>query len=56
MKEHLTESSSLQISRREEKNALEQPASCITKYSLHIYPVKCSLVLMICDASSYSVL
>lgn len=56
VKEHLTDNSSLQISRREEKNDSEQQAYSITKCTLHIYPVKCSLVLMIYNASSYSVL
>lgn len=34
----------------------EQGARRITKCTLHIYPVKCSLVLMIYNAGSYSVL
>lgn len=49
VKEHLTDNSSLQISRKEEKNDSEQAYS-ITKCTLHIYPVKCSLVLMIYNA------
>lgn len=34
----------------------EQGASRITKCTLHIYPVKCSLVSMMYNAGSYSVL
>lgn len=56
VKEHLTDNSSLQISRREEKNDSEQQAYNITKCTLHIYPVKYSLVLMIYNASSNSAL
>lgn len=56
VQEHLTDNSSLQISRREETNDSEQQAYSITKCTLRIYPVKCSLVLMIYCPSSYSFL
>lgn len=54
VKEHLTDNSSLQISRREKR--FRTISIQYYQTHLHIYPVKCSLVLMIYNASSDSVL